>query len=590
MKLRKLKKSFIPICLLILFIAFPITMGTKGQNPTPVFDLTFLVPNTNPARIIWAELIGDEIAQIGINVKHYNFTGWDGIAPRTWAYPFIDYSHIPTYDEGGFDVLFVGYTMGFNLDFLDVYETSTIPPNGDNFYQFSNATYDTIMDLFMQETDIDQRTAYGHQLQKIIYEELPVIGLLYPGDLFGFKEGLVGINATLLSERQQRSENWDDPDDHIIIYAIPASLYEQNCFRVESGFDRLWMQNVYGSLFKRNQTDFFMAPEIARNYSISMDKLNITVDIDPNAKFSNGDPVLAEDVKYTYELHMTPEVGSPDYGYITNWLQTSDSIEIVDIDTVKFCLSSIDNYPLNMLNFGIIDKSVVEPLIASYGYDIFWQTPGTGDVGWGLVTSCGPFMVDSYSSSDVGLLPNPYWHGKTVSLTRFNLTTEYDSSNALANLVAGNIDILDYKYMTVLADYEGLSGVDAFANRRLYQQEMSINMKHPIIGTGELTPAGTALAAKYIRHAISHAIPRQRIVDEILYGLGFPGILPIPDCSPGFDKTLTPYSYDISYAKTLIELAGYILVVVPEYIHTSLLLFFLIGVVSIYSLKRFKKK
>jgi len=58
---------------------------------------------------------------------------------------------------------------------------------------------------------------------------------------------------------------------------------------------------------------------------------------------------------------------------------------------------------------------------------------------------------------------------------------------------------------------------------------MSVNMKHPVIGTGELTPLGTPLAAKYLRKAISHACPREVIVDQILDGLGAPATTAIPD-------------------------------------------------------------
>jgi len=48
------------------------------------------------------------------------------------------------------------------------------------------------------------------------------------------------------------------------------------------------------------------------------------------------------------------------------------------------------------------------------------------------------------------------------------------------------------------------------------------------MGTGELTPVGTAEAAKYIRKGISLAIPRQKIIDDILDGIGSPRINPIP--------------------------------------------------------------
>ncbi|MHA1223574.1 MAG: ABC transporter substrate-binding protein, partial [Candidatus Heimdallarchaeaceae archaeon] len=76
-------------------------------------------------------------------------------------------------------------------------------------------------------------------------------------------------------------------------------------------------------------------------------------------------------------------------------------------------------------------------------------------------------------------------------------------------------------------------------------------------GTGELTPVGTAAAANGIRKAISHAVPRQTIVDEILEGLGAPGVIAMPDALVGFDESLQPYAYDLELAKTYMEAAGY---------------------------------
>ena len=575
---------------MILFISFPSALNARSEPAVPLFDLTFLVPNTNPARIQWAELIGDELIQIGIDVVHYNITGWYEIASRTWSYPFISFPYIPQYSLGGYDVLFVGWTWGLDLNILETYITSEITPSGDNFMQYSNSTFDTIYNNFKQEPEPTQRTIYAQQLQQILYEDLPDITIQYPAEVFGFKDTLTGIITPLLVHTQPRVEYWDDPDDHTIVYACPSDFYAFNCFRADTVFDQLWCECVYGALFKRNRTDLTMQPQIAESYAMSVDNLNISVDIDPNARFSNGDPVLAEDVKYTYELHMTPEVGSWNYWYFTSMLGSNESIEIVDTDTVKFCFSEINNYPLDFLRQGLIDKSVVEPLIAAHGYGIFDEMVGTGNVGYNLVESCGPFYVSSYSSSDVVLLPNPYWHGEPVSLTQLAFSYEYDAASALAALASGSFDILDSNYYTVPDNYTSLAGCEARVVESDQQQGISVNMRHPIIGTGELTPAGSQQAARYIRHAISHCIPRQVIIDTILDGLAYPGIIAIPDHYPGFDGTLTPFNYDIAWARILMELAGYTIVVIPEYPSIGLFLFLFMGVVAIYTFKKFKKK
>jgi ABC-type transport system substrate-binding protein len=431
----------------------------------------------------------------------------------------------------------------WSLDFQlsGIYDTTSLVPLGDNYYQYMNPTYDSTLANYEQEFNPVLRTQYAHQLQAILYEDLPSISVIYFSDLYGFKSGLTGINPLLLSTSNQRIENWDDPIDHILKYAVPADLVEQNIFVQESYFEGIWMQNTYGSLFSRNPTNLMWEPNIATDCIITDGGTNLTVTIDPNAKFSDGNEVLAEDVKFSYELYMSPAVGSSSYGYLTKWFANNDSIVEMNSNTISFILPEPYNFPLSLLSYGIIDKSDVEAKIDDYGYDIFNQNPGTGDVEWSLVKSCGPMMLDDYDSvlSVVKLLQNPHWHGESVKLNEWYEIFISGKDNGVAELIAGNIDILDCNYFPVLADFEEIAGVEGVLVSDSSHQEMSVNMLHPILGTGELTPVGTTDAA--------------RSIDK----LGSPGILPIPKSCIGFNETLEPYSYNFALSKEYMKAAGY---------------------------------
>jgi hypothetical protein len=89
-------------------------------------------------------------------------------------------------------------------------------------------------------------------------------------------------------------------------------------------------------------------------------------------------------------------------------------------------------------------------------------------------------------------------------------------------------------------------------------------MQHPVFGTGVDTPLGqqdptrAAEAARYVRQAMSHLVPRQNIIDTITAGYGSPGLTtPITKVTAGYDDALTPYSYDVTLAKSLLAAAGY---------------------------------
>jgi ABC-type transport system substrate-binding protein len=140
-----------------------------------------------------------------------------------------------------------------------------------------------------------------------------------------------------------------------------------------------------------------------------------------------------------------------------------------------------------------------------------------------------------------------------------------DSDPAIAALKAGTVDVLDSQYHleTKLSSLDPVWGnfvsYDAFG-----VQELGFNMKHPIFGTGVDTPLGkqdpsrAAEAARYVRQAISHLIPRQQIIDQITSGYGTLGVTtPITRLTAGFDTSLAAYTYDVNLAKALLANAGY---------------------------------
>lgn len=585
---------------LIIMSGILITTLCIPQNPlqadvSELFWIALLSPNTSEVRNQWAQLMETELPKTGIGVYHHESTGWANISTRLWAYPLIDYDHIPTYAAGGYDIFFGGWSWGIDWDPTGLFDSSAIVPYGDNFYQYNNPAYDAKLIQYLNEMDQSKQIEYAKELQAMLYEDLPSIVLIYPNYLFGFKEGLTDIDTFLFSVANTRYEFWDDSDDHIIKYAIPADLKEWNIFVVDSFYDAQWMQGVYGALYQRQQHSRLWQPQIANGFPIfSSDRKNITVNIDPNAKFSDGSPVLAEDIAYTIHLHMDPSVGSSDFSYYNHWFGSTSSIYAVDADTIQFNLTDVNAFPLNIISFGIIDKSVIEPLISTYGYSIFNQVPGTGDVGWDLVKSAGPFKVDIYDSvnSTVKLVPNTYYadlagYGAPL-LNELNFTFILGKDAAVAELIAGNVDIVDSQYYPVFADFAPAGFESVLVSQPNYQ-EMAINMKHPIFGTGELTFVGTPTAAKYIRKAISHVVPRDYIVENILEGIGSPGIVPVIENSYCFNDSLEPYEYNITLAQEYMELAGYSVIIINEFNNLGILLVSTVGVCIVTLLARRKK-
>ncbi|MHA1865971.1 MAG: hypothetical protein ACTSVB_10010 [Candidatus Heimdallarchaeaceae archaeon] len=102
----------ISIILCFSFVSTYVPQSTS-ENPIPVFYLNLLSPNTIPERNEWALLMEEQFPKIGIGIAYHESTSWSNILPRTFSYPVGEegyYDHIPTYEEGGYDIFFVGWT------------------------------------------------------------------------------------------------------------------------------------------------------------------------------------------------------------------------------------------------------------------------------------------------------------------------------------------------------------------------------------------------------------------------------------------------------------------------------------------------
>ena len=608
MKSRKYLSIFV-ICLIALPLLANLSMTQETDEVNIVFSINFLSPNDSPARCgHWSMLMENTLPKIGIGIDYHESTSWEEIGYRTWNHPLLDvWPLIGTYAEGGFDILFNKFYWNLDPDISDRFDGASLVPIGNNFYQYFNPAYDAKQMQYLVELNQTLKTHYFHELQSILFEDLPAISVLYGRTLYGMRDSITGIDWDLLYDTTHRPELWNDIEDQVIVYAIPGDLEAQNIFLLEQnprnprkpkiGYpDAQWMNVVYGRLFQRNQLSHYWEPEIALNYSVSSDLRNYTVNIDPNAKFSDGSLVLAEDIEYTYELHLTPSVNSTKYDELTYWFENNQSIEIIDSHKLNFNFSRFCYSPFNVLSEGIIDRSEIEPLISTYGYTIFTETPLTGNVTDSLVKSCGPFKLELYEPTNndlVKMVPNLYWNNLTSSggnnalLEELYHTYISGKDNAVAELEAGTIDILSCWYYSVQEDYKDKPQMHYVLAKTGYQADMSINMKHPIMGTGVLTPEGTKEAAKFIRKAISHAVPREVIVEHLFEGIATPGTSPIADSCVGYNDSVEHYTYDLELAIDYMEQAGFqVRKTTPTKTSITILLTMVFGLTTIIGIRK----
>ncbi len=181
------------------------TLGTpdaEGNYQNYFFNLTVLSPNTDPARNQWVTLIAQSLPKIGIGVTQVVSTGWSEIIPRTFGAG----SPPGLYDDGGYDIFFIFYSWSLDFNPTGLYESTSLIPNGNNFYNFKNSAYDSLVKTYTQELDLEKRIDAFHDLQAFYYEWEIVAPIVYPQDHWVYADDLVGYDSVLLSTTQAQ---WD---------------------------------------------------------------------------------------------------------------------------------------------------------------------------------------------------------------------------------------------------------------------------------------------------------------------------------------------------------------------------------------------
>jgi len=566
---------------------FALPVITLVQSQETLFQVTLLVPNTSQARMSWAKIIADNLNAVGIKADRVE-TDFDTVLDR--AVQPSDASIVgKSYGEGGFDIAFIGNAWGVDPDPYVAADSSQFPPAGQNWWLWNNSESDRLCRLIQSTPDTTQRLQYVKDWQKVCYDEQPSCCILYTQEQVAFDPTVLegAPFQTYHYPAWSRAKNWvlnPNTTETSIIFALPSNVPDMglNPLLSTSYYDYTVFDNVFDTLAERqDMINFKMIPSLATSWDVASDQMTWTVHLRQGVTWQDGVPFTADDVKFTFDMFMNDDLAAPTGSFIKGILGGPDNVQIIDANTVVFKLPKVYSYFVeNILGGGnyIVPKHVLENVPPSQ-----WKThafsTASGSYTVGSYTAYGPIGTGPYVYS--GLDPKTYssqltkydnyWNkaaleaNGTYKIQKLYFQFIDGTDAALAALKSGAVDVLDSQYYlgSKLADLQDPWGeyvsYDAFGT-----QEMGFNMQHPILGTGVDTPLGkldpsrAAEAARYVRQAISHLIPRQTIIDTLMDGRASPGVTsPVTRVTAGFDTTLEPYSYDVTLAKSLLAAAGY---------------------------------
>ncbi len=299
------------------------------------------------------------------------------------------------------------------------------------------------------------------------------------------------------------------------------------------------IQNVallpYESLTFLNGATGEVEPLLAESWEI-LDPTTYVFKLRQGVQFSNGEPLNADAVVFTYEFNKAEETG----GRIWSW-QTVESVEKVDEYTVKITTTEPD--PVFLKRMGTPHASIYPPVHSEeVGYDGLSIEPiGTG-----------PFVLKEWVRGDkVVYEANPsYWGGPGVAGVETVVWKSIpEADSRIAALEAGEIDIaLDMPptQIGVLMDQPDLTVSRALGTRIFYNMFNNVS-----------TGIGTPLEDVRVRQALIYAVDRQAIIDAVYRGQGEVISTYIGPLQFGYNPDLPPIPYDPEKAQELLTEAGY---------------------------------
>jgi peptide/nickel transport system substrate-binding protein len=140
----------------------------------------------------------------------------------------------------------------------------------------------------------------------------------------------------------QSADKYPGDEGDWLIWSLAGEIRTLNLLSVDSDMDTRYIVsgNIIETLFIQDidSDKAKLKPKLAEKMDISENGLEITITLKDNIHFSDGVPVTADDVIFTYETMMNPKIDCPD---LRNYLYNIKTVTKLDERTVKFSLKEI---------------------------------------------------------------------------------------------------------------------------------------------------------------------------------------------------------------------------------------------------------
>ncbi len=278
-------------------------------------------------------------------------------------------------------------------------------------------------------------------------------------------------------------------------------------------------------------TDLTIGYDLATDVSVSEDGLTWTVTIRDDVYFTDGDPLTAQDVAFTYNT--VKESSS------VNDFTMLDQAQALDDTTVVFTMNRpFSIWPYTMAVVGIVPAHAYDP-----------ATYGTNPIG------SGRYILKQWDrGQQVILEANPDYYGEKPAMEQVTILFMEEDAAFLA-AQAGQVDVA---YTSATYSMETVEGYSLASYASVDNRGFNL----PAIPAGEVNENGVPVGNDFtsdvlVRRALNIGVDRQEMIDNVLNGYGTPAYS-VCDQMPWYNED-SQVAYDPEGAAALLDEAGWLL-------------------------------
>ncbi|QYC38244.1 Oligopeptide-binding protein AppA precursor [Nonomuraea coxensis DSM 45129] len=304
-----------------------------------------------------------------------------------------------------------------------------------------------------------------------------------------------------------------------------------------------WM---YGYLTVPDPKTLAPSPDLAESWTTSEDGLTWTFKI-RQAKWSDGQPVTAEDAAWTFNKMMTDEAAKTANGPAVENFETVTANGQDLVIKLKAPQASMLENPVP-----IMPKHAWESVTDMANYDAE-KYPSV---------SSGPYIaVEHKKDQYVKLQANPnYWRGKP-KIDELQVIFYDNPQAAVAGLKKGDIDLLGRMTPQEFEAIQNDPNIEAWNTQGRRAAYLQVNHGATTTDGKAVGDGHPALKDVKVRQAVHYAIDKQKLVDEVQNGLAKPadGSIVPPMYKDWFWEATgeEKVTYDPAKANQILDDAGY---------------------------------